>query len=242
MDEPLKILICEDSPSDEETLLDILRSSNIPNTTTVFHSGEELLAAYEPMSYDLLLSDIYMGGMTGVEMVTKLRQVDDILPVAFVTTSDEFALESYRLSALKYIEKPYREREIQEILILAKMRRDSAPSLILHKSGKAVDIPFERILYVEQQTHQVLVVKRDGKEATMYDRLSQLLPQLEQNGFVCLHKSFAVNLRYVTRIDPEFRCFVLTDGENIPIRRESMCKARKLFENYLFEKTSGGAL
>ena len=242
MDEPLNILVCEDSPSDEETLLQILRSSNIPNRATVFHSGEELLAAYEPMQYDLLLSDIYMGGITGVEMVQRLRQVDDVLPVAFVTTSDEFALESYRLSALKYIEKPYRQREIQEILDLAKMKRDSAPSLIVHKNGKEMGVPFERILYVEQQTHQVTVMKRDGEEATMYDRLSQLRPQLEENGFVCPHKSFAVNLRYVTAVDSEFKCFVLTSGKKIPIRRESMCKARKAFENYLFQKTSGGTL
>ena len=80
MDEPLKILVCEDSPADEERLLGILGASSIPNEVTVFHSGEELLAAFEPMTYDLLLSDIYMGGITGVETVKQLRQQDAFLP------------------------------------------------------------------------------------------------------------------------------------------------------------------
>ena len=107
MDEPLNIAICEDSPEDEKILLDILKDASIPSIPTVFRSGEDLLRDYEPLTYDLLLSDIYMTGITGVETVSRIRQVDEEIPVAFVTSSPDHTLESHRLSVLKYIEKPY---------------------------------------------------------------------------------------------------------------------------------------
>ena len=93
MDEPLNIAVCEDSAEDEKILLDILQADPIPSNPTVFRSGEALLNAYEPLTYDLLLSDIYMSGITGVETVKKLRELEEDLPVAFVTSSPDHTLE-----------------------------------------------------------------------------------------------------------------------------------------------------
>ena len=54
---------------------------------TQFGSSEELLEAFRPGKFDLLLMDIYMDGMTGVEAVQKIREMDDAIPIAFTTTS-----------------------------------------------------------------------------------------------------------------------------------------------------------
>ena len=75
-----------------------------------FASSEELLEAFRPGGFDLLLMDIYMDGMTGVEAVRKIREMDETIPIAFTTTSTEHTLESYRLSVLKYLEKPVRQK------------------------------------------------------------------------------------------------------------------------------------
>ena len=239
MDEPLNIAVCEDSSEDEKILLDILRADPIPSNPTVFRSGEELLNAYEPLTYDLLLSDIYMSGITGVETVKKLRELEEDLPVAFVTSSPDHTLESYRLSVLKYIEKPYQARDIHAILTLAKMQRDSAPALVILKNGREERFRFSRILYLEQQTHHVILHSRHGELLSIYDRLSGLTEQLAQQGFFSPHKSYFVNLNYVRSIDQELRCFLMADGQRVPIRRESMSQARKALENHLFQKVRG---
>ena len=237
MEEPLNIAICEDSPEDRQTLLSILESCTVPNCPAMFESGEALLDNFRPGRYDLVLSDIYMGGITGVEAITRLRSIDENVPVAFVTSSQEFALESYRLSALKYIEKPYRQRDIEDILLLAKMKRDSGPSLLVHRSGREEAIRFDRILYLEQRTHHLAVILEDGQEILVYEKLSGFSDQLEKNGFFSSHKSFSVNLSKVESIDRDLKCFVLSNATNIPIRRESMAAARRAFENNLFRKT-----
>ena len=239
MEEPLKIAVCEDSPEDEALLLKALASASFLNTPVVFHSGEEMLKNFAPLSYDLLLSDIYMSGISGVEAVRKVRELDSEIPIAFVTSSPDHTLESYRLGVLKYIEKPFRAQDIESILHLAKMNRDSAPSLLMIKNGKEDRIRFSQILYLEQQTHHVTIHLRSGREDSVYDKLSALLPQLEGRDFYSPHKSYCVNLNYVRSIDGELRCFTMADESRVPIRRESMSEARKALEDHLFSKTRG---
>ena len=239
MEKPLKIAVCEDSLPDQQRLLSILDSSGIPVIPTVFSSGEALLQSYAPLSYDLILTDIYMTGMTGVETISKLRELDPDIPVAFVTSSPDHALEGYRLSVLKYIEKPYAPKEVEDMLMLARMNRDAAPALTITVSGRQLRIRFSQILCLEQQTHQVSVKKLDGSEVILYDKLSSLLPQLDPGEFYSPHKSYSVNLRHVVSIDSEFRCFVMSDGSRVPIRRESMHQSRKVLEEYLFRQVRG---
>ena len=239
LEEPLSVAVCEDTESDLERLLEVLAASPVRTVVSGFRSGEELLAAYEPEKFDLLLSDIYMGGMTGIEAVSRIRETDEDLTVAFITTSTDHALESYRLSALKYIEKPFRQKDVDEILKLALLERSCAPALVISSGGREERIRFSRILYLEQQTHELNIHLRDGSTVQYREKLSSLLPQLPGDSFLSPHKSFAVNLSGVCSVDQELRCFVMQDGKNVPIRRESMSLAKHALEDYLFSKTRG---
>ena len=239
MEKTLYIAVCEDTQTDADQLLAALESCQIPVKCELFSGAEELLSVFRPDRYDLLISDIYMGGISGIQLVTRIRELDQNLPVAFITTSTDFALESYRLSALKYIEKPFHQKELEDLLKLACLERDSAPSLSVIHGGKEERFILSRILYLEQHAHQVEIHLRDGSCETVRGKLSQLLPQLEGHGFFQPHSSFAVSLSRVRSIDSELRCFVMQDGKNIPIRRESMSRARQALREHLFASTRG---
>ena len=120
--EPLRLAICDDLPEEREALLALLEQAPIATVCAQFASSEELLEAFRPGGFDLLLMDIYMDGMTGVEAVRKIREMDETIPIAFTTTSTEHTLESYRLSVLKYLEKPVRQKDINDLLHLVKLR------------------------------------------------------------------------------------------------------------------------
>lgn len=239
MDDPLKIAICEDTESEKEKLLEVLSECSIASDTYTFASAEELLKVYKPEEYDLILMDIYMDGMTGVEAVSEIRELDRDIPIAFITTSTDFALEGYRLSVLKYIEKPCKQEDIEDMLQLALMKREGAPSLLIQKQGTPAKIRVSKITHVEQKSRQVIIYKESGEEVQIYDHLTNMLDQLENYNFFYCHKSFAVNLAYVKYIDEELKSFVMVNGENIPIRRESLSKAKQLFEDFLFDHTRG---
>ena len=239
MDGVLNIAICEDNAEEEEKLLSILKAININNSCSVFHSAEELLKVYKPYEYDLLLMDIYLPGLTGVEAVTKIREIDEEVTVAFITTSKDYALESYRLFALKYIEKPYNKKEIESILKLAQMEKDNAPGLTVHRNRKDEKYRFSQILYLEAQGRQVNIYLKSGETVSVYEKLSSLLPQLTEQPFFSPHKSYCVNLQQVQYIDTELKCFFMINGKNVPIRRETMGKAKQALKEFLFSQTRG---
>lgn len=239
--EPLRVALCEDQPEERDTLLRLLALCAVPTQCTAFASGEALLAAYRPGAFDLLLMDIYMDGLTGIETVERVRQMGETVPVAFLTTSTDHAMESYRLSALMYLEKPVKREKMEEMVELARIKRDNAPALTVARGGKAERLPLADILYLEQQGRKVQIALRQGQNLSVYAKLSDLLPQLDAQPFFQPHKSYCVHLPFVRRVDQELRCFVMEDGTNIPIRRGLMGAARQAWEDNLFARTRGHA-
>lgn len=238
--EPLYVAVCEDHPEEADTLLAFLENSPTPCVATVFTSGEALLAAWEPHAFDLLLMDIYMDGMTGVEVVKLLRDRGEELPVAFITSSIDHALDSYRLSALKYIEKPVNPKDVAEILDLAQLKKNHAPTLVVKRNGKDDLIPLSDILYLEQQGHVVHIRLKGGEVRQVYEKLSNVTDRLLDQPFFLSHKSFLVHLAFVRYIDADLKCFVMADGKNVPIRRELMGRAKRAWEDWLFAHTRRG--
>ena len=92
--EPLRLAICDDLPEEREKLLCLLEQAPIPTVSTQFGNSEELLKVFRLGDFDLLLMDIYMDGMTGVEAVKKIREMDEQISIAFTTTSTDHTLES----------------------------------------------------------------------------------------------------------------------------------------------------
>ena len=137
MSDVLKIAVCEDETAQRNRLLALLDNSSIKNIYSVFENGEKLLNVFEQGKYDLILMDIYMDSeLSGIETVKLIRKKDKDISVAFVTTSKDHALESYRLSAIKYIEKPYTKENIENTLRLALLKKQDVPSLLVQKKRK----------------------------------------------------------------------------------------------------------
>lgn len=241
-DNLLYIAICEDSEHDLSELRCILNQCSNDIKYDTFSSGEELLEAYSIGKYDLLLMDIYMKKLNGVETITRIRELDNEIPVAFITTSKEFALESYRLSAIGYIEKPYSKDNIDEVLRNALILKENSPGIIVHQNREDIHIPFNKIIYVEQHARQVTFHLNNGSNIEVYDRISNIISEFDEIQFHSPHKSFIVNLDYVLRIDNDMLCYVLKNNENIPIRRDNMKKAKEALKTFLFNETRGETL
>ncbi len=224
--ETLKIAVCDDQEEEQKKLKEILRKIQSPPVTSVFFSrGEDLLEKFSANTYDLILMDIYMEGMSGIDTVAKIRETDPGVPVAFITSSLDFALDSYRLSAIGYIEKPYEPKDIERILNLARTLKINTPSLYAQKNHETIRVPFRDIQYLEQQRHQVSIVCSDGRSVLVYGKIADMMLQLDDK-----------NMDFICSVNPELRCLVMKDGTNIPVRREIYPKVRKRYENHLFSK------
>ncbi|MCC8027911.1 MAG: LytTR family DNA-binding domain-containing protein [Clostridium sp.] len=234
MNTPLKIAICEDCSEDTQRLIDCILRSGIPAAWDQFESGEALLAAFHPGKYDLMLLDIYMNGMEGVELAGIIRSQDESVVLAFTTSSEEHTLESYRLGALKYLVKPVEARAVGESMLLADMARRHRHNLSLMSGGRWIELPLDTILYLEAQNHTVLVHTFSGiLRASQSERLAEIELRLPCPPFLRCHYSYIVNLRYVQSADQDF---VMRNGDRVYIRQKELKKHTNAYKSWLLDE------
>ncbi len=243
METPLNIAVYEDNPEDAQRLLRCITDSGIPAECEIFSTGEALLADFSAGRYDLVFLDIYLGEVQqGVDIAAKIRETDTAVTLAFTTTSTEHTLESYRLKAYAYLEKPVRPTDVREVLEQAQSKRKNAPSVKLLIEGTYKVIPLDSILYFEQKNHAVLVNTLMGVLRTSQTvKLSDIEAQLPE-GFLRCHHSYIANLRYVKELDQELKIFVMQNGDTVYIRRPSLGRAVKAYESRLFAAAREGRL
>jgi len=237
--EELQIALCEDDKEELERLTRLVQEGPVPVRVSAFDSGEAFLRDYRPGRFDIVFMDIYMSGISGVETVRRLREQEPDLPVAFVTSSKDHALDGYRLKVAKYIEKPVTQEDIDgAIALAAKWREQEAVEVILQ--GKKLRLPVSRLIYVEQKAHYLLLRFEDGGMEQVKGRLDELEPQLAMFPFFRSHKSYLANLSYVTGIDQKLLMFCMKNGQSVYIRRDRLKKAKDAWEDWLFARTRNG--
>ena len=243
METPLRIAVCEDMQEDADLLLRCISESGIPAECKAFSTGEDLAKAFLPGQYDLIFLDIYMDEVQqGITAATKIRETDTAVTLAFTTTSKEHALESYRLKACAYLEKPVRPADVREVLEQALNKRKNAPAIRLLMEGTYREISLDSILYFEQKNHAVSVnTLTETLRTSQTVKLGDIEPQLPESFFRC-HHSYLVNLRYVRELDQELRIFQMQNGDTVYIRRPSLGKAVKAYQSLLFAAARGGEL
>lgn len=234
--EPLSIAVCEDEADAFSRLLSLMGRCGIPHRVERFEDGTAFLSSFHPGRYDLILMDIYMDGMGGLEAVAKLRERDEAVPVAFITTSGEHAMDGYRYHVCRYLQKPVREEDVAEVMELALREKENRPGLTLSVRDGAKHIPFAQIRYIEQRDHELIFCLTGQRSLTLRGRLDRFEQLLPKPPFYRCHKSYLVNLSYVRRLDREVNIFEMTEGGAAYIRRDSVREAARSLERFLFEE------
>ena len=232
----LNIAICEDNRLELTYLLDLINENDIPTTCTTFNSGEEFLKNYEVGMYDLIYMDIYMKGMSGIDTIKAIREIDSDVLVAFTTTSLDFTLESYRLDAIKYIEKPASKKVVNDLLELSLLKITNKPCFSFTQGSTAMSIPFCRIVYIEQQGRTLFIYATGNFIFQTNEKIDKIEHLFESQSFIRCHKSYLVNLNFIKSLDKDLSVFIMKEGGNVHIRRESITFAKNAYENHLFNK------
>ena len=234
----LNIAICEDQEADFKKLQADIKSSNIDVDCDVFYSGEELLETFSPGKYDLIFLDIFMNTLSGIEVGTEIRKVDENVVLVFTTSSLDYTLESYRLGALMYLEKPFSTKEVVNALKLSQVYRESVSTITLSLTRKKEKIKTDTILYFEIKDRAVRVITTCGTFKTSQSiKLSDIEQSLIFPPFYRCHHSFIVNFQYVHSISQDMNTFSMKNGDLVYIRRSDFKKAKALYENYLFQES-----
>lgn len=231
----MNIAVCEDLQKDAEQLYTLLRrycsENQLEAKISLFASGEALLEQYQPGKFQLLLLDVIMNGVSGMDAARKIRQTDSEVTIIFITVSKEFAAESYMVDAAFYIVKPLDYESL--CLAMEKCRhllRQHAKSITIAESRRMVNVKLKDIIYLESQRNDC-ILHTCGGEIRTRAKLSELEAELGGWPFLRCHRSFIVNLNWLE--DMLDKDFVLRGGDMVPISRAYSTKSQQGFRQYL---------
>lgn len=216
-----KFAIVDDSSSDTEYAAALASrwAQSLGHTARIslFPSAEAFLFQYEEEpDFDVLLLDIEMGEMNGVELARRLRQDNGTVQIVFLTGYPDFIGEGYEVAALHYLMKPISYEKLCGVLdrAAANLRKTEKRLCVTHER-RTEFVPLSQLLYVEAQKQYVVIHTLSGTYR-MKQSFAETLEGLDEFFFRC-QRSFCVNLCHVTRINSN--SVLLKNGEEIPISR-----------------------
>lgn len=199
-----------------------------------FSSGEEFLSSFEKGKFDLILSDIYMENMSGIDMARSIRITDEDCFIVFLTTSNSFAQESYELNTFSYIVKPVEEEKFFNVLsrIENKLRKNSTTLRVTAKGSRSIklSIPFNKIMYIDIIKRTVCIHLKDSI-VEISENLSQCGNQLLTNENFCnCCKGVIVNFEYVRKV---FNTdFLMSNNDLVPIKKRYNQDIKSAYMSY----------
>lgn len=233
------IAVCDDDSSEVSRIDSFLHSWEAqrrqPLRRRLFSNATELLDAARQEKFTLYLLDIIMPGVDGISAARELRGSGCEADIAFLTSSPEYAWESYRVHALDYLLKPV-DGELLFSLLDQLSLREMRPreALTLKVSSSFFHIPFSRISFVEVMNKRLYFNLTDGGvqeiAGVLKDYEDLLLSRME---FVRCHRSYIVNLLQAAEISPNH--IRTLSGKLVPVSRALYNQVQKDYIKLLFE-------
>ena len=219
----MRIAICED----EKVVLDFESSlvtkwaadAGCPLQLDTYTSSEQFLFESEDKApYDLLIFDIQMKNMNGMELAKKLRARGSDAVIIFITGVPDYAIEGYEVGAVRYILKPVKEEVLKSLLdsVWKERQKKSEDYFVLGQGADLEKICFEKIVYIEARGHYVYLKGIDF-EREWKAGFAETAAAFDGKDFFCLRRGLLVNLAHVEKIT-RTDC-LLDNGETLPVAR-----------------------
>lgn len=237
----LKIALCDDDSHVIQKLEALLQKyldtySNLASRIFLFESGESLLyAAEECGGFDLYILDVIMPGQNGIEVGLRLREQEDDGEIIYLTTSKDYAADSYNTDAFFYLLKPVDEEKLFEVLdrVIKKLYHRQTEGMIVNTAHGVQRVLFDRILYVERVLRIARYYCTDGviDTSTIHGSFQTVMaPLLKDSRFFLCGASFIFNLQHITAVDGSVVVFDTHAKASIPRRTSAAFK--RVWGNY----------
>ncbi|MEH7222774.1 LytTR family DNA-binding domain-containing protein [Bacillus sp. JJ1566] len=212
MEAKIKTLIVDDELYSRDELSHLLETNPTIQIVGEADSGESAILKAIQLQPDVVFLDVEMPKVNGMDAAKALLELKKQPLIVFATAYPEFAVEAFRFNAIDYLLKPFDEDQLEETVkrIVKHLHTPEEKEKGKHTGKLAVDSSGE-IIYLDPM--DILYIVRDEKLTKLvtqlgeYDsktQLKDLESRLESFGFFRIHKSFLVNLKYVTRLTPWF--------------------------------------
>lgn len=238
----IKVAFCDDDLSVLKELSVLMERYRVERnqdiTYAAFHSPLELLSEVERGTrLDIIFLDVLMPGQDGISAAREIRKYDTSVKIIYLTSSSEYAVDSYEVGAYFYQLKPIWQESFYRLMdsVLRECRKNEKNSLILRCKTGITRLELDKLKYCEVTGRNLLLHKEDGEVLDSVGKLDDLCEQLKDyECFVRCHRSYMINMDYVKSISN--KAVILSDGTQIPIPHGKYSELKDKFFSYFFRK------
>lgn len=228
----MRIAICDDLNTERKKVIEALNLIMGNFSVNEFDDGYELIKSHMHMPFDLIILDILMPKISGMDTARLLREKGVKTPVVFISSSEEFGVMSYSVLAFDYILKPIDLERLRECMKRLLAQKKKKHYISVTYSGTETKILLSNIQCMESNLRKVIITLSENREIEIVGKLADFEEYLIKHGFCRCHKSYIVNIEHIDSIEND--TFFLTGGRTVKISRTYLQKAKKAYFDYVF--------
>jgi len=232
-----KIAVCDDEPkmleTHEKIIKKYLEENRIIADLQIYGSSEFLFHDINEGAYfDLLFLDIEMPRKTGMDIARSVRQISRETLVIFITSHNEYAIDSFELSVFRYIPKDQVKVKLvlalKEAMILLNVQKDQV--YLIHTPTQYEKIPYKAIQYIQKDGKNSIITTENGEMAPIRKSLVRVFGELNSDYFTYIDRGIIVNLYHVVKI--EGLDVIIKGGIMLPISKKRVTHFKKQMSQY----------
>lgn len=192
------------------------KEESVPFQLNFFENAALFLTHYKPV-YDIVLMDVDMPGLNGMDAARRLRELDETVVLMFVTNLAQYAIHGYEVSAVDFVVKPvnYSKFAFKLKRALKLVPTKNVPMVLLKTEDATVSVELGQVIYVEVQGHNVFYHTTKETYRTR-GSLKQTEETFDDPQFFLCNKCYLVNLAFVEEVQGST---VVVAGEEISVSR-----------------------
>lgn len=195
-----------------------------------FSAEDYLLAAKD---YELVITDIELPGISGLELGRKVRQMNPEVYLVFLTSYSEFASESYIIEAYQYILKKDMQERLPALVdkVIARIKKENSEFFWVGNSRDIKKIYYKEIIYIKKikGSKYAEYVTADGMYTARLS-LNQVYEKMKSNGFILADRAHVVNVNHVKRL--RGNTIYMDNGEEIEVSRVQSLQVKEKIAEY----------
>ncbi|MCC8099973.1 MAG: LytTR family DNA-binding domain-containing protein [Clostridiales bacterium] len=231
----LNIALCDDDhaalPIIAGAVESAFRAQGLEPKLHRFHSGSALLDQMEREQFQIVLLDIDMPELDGIQVGKKIRERDKEVQIIYVSECESRVFESFQVQPLGFVRKSNFFNDISAVVQLYLQtcaNRSKAVYVELPAGNTPLILRCDQIRYIEGSRNEQLVYTTQRTEPyRIKSTMNQLELQLKSYGFLRIHKGYLVNHTAIQRIS--YTQVILLDGLALPVGRSKLEEVKQAY-------------
>ena len=234
----MKIAICEDErvffDRYSEHITEWAKEKGVFAEIFAYETAKQFLDDWnEREDYDIILLDIRIGDMSGMDLAKIIRRTNHDVPIVFATSSKEYAIPGYEVEAMQYLVKPIEKADLVACFDRVNQTDRIKKYFLFGDLDKTVRIPHEDVLYISMYSHTATMVTAASKYE-FRKTISKILEELDDKLFVQCQKSYIVNIRHIHAISQTDA--TMSNGDKVSLSRNMAGKIYDMYVKYSTHK------